>query len=206
MSLENKTKVDVYAEYGKSRIYVGRLSKKDEGFEFIYDDKYLENMKAVPLGYELPLTQRAFFSKELFGSFKDRIPSKKNPAYVEYCDKFGISPKEKDPLKLLVTIGRKGPSSFIFEAVLENEFSSDNVAAFRKELGLSTRDFALLFDVSYSTLNKIENNRVSGRDILKRLEIYVMFKDVALFEIKKNRAKVHSSVYNKTRKLIKNRR
>jgi HipA-like protein len=203
MSLENNlSQVDVYAEYGKSRIYVGRLSKKDEGYEFIYDWKYLNNSKAVPLGYELPLTQREFFSEELFGTFKDRIPSRKNPAYVEYCEKFGISSEEKDPFKLLVTIGRKGPSSFIFEAVLKSEFSGDDVADFRNELGLSTRDFALLFDVSYSTLNKIENNRVSGRDILKRLEIYVKFKEVAIFEINKNRVKVHSSVYNKVRKLI----
>lgn len=195
LKINNIIAVAVYAEFGKSRIFVGRLEKIGDKFQFLYDRKYLKSKKKLSLGPEFPLTRRQFFSDSLFNSFKDRIPSKENSAYSEYCEKFGISPDESNELVLLATIGSRGPSSFVFEPVFDFGFTAVDLVAFRKKLKLSTRDFATLFDVSYATLNKIENGKMSGRDILKRIEIYAIFKEAALFEIEKNKAKVHSNVY-----------
>ena len=200
--INNITAIDIYAEFGKSRIYVGRLDKTGGKFQFSYDRKYLKSKKKLSLGPEFPLTKRQFFSDSLFNSFKDRIPSKENQAYTEYCDKFGISSDENNELILLATIGSRGPSSFVFEPVFFSEFTSDDLIKFRKKLKLSTRDFATLFDLSSATLNKIENGKMSGRDILKRIEIYALFKEVALFEIERNKAKVHSSVYESVKTLL----
>jgi len=204
MSLKiNKiTAIDVYAEFGKSRILVGRLNKIKDKFQFTYNRKYLMSKKKLSLGPEFPMTKMRFYSDSLFNSFKDRIPSKENPAYSEYCEKFGISYDESNELVLLATIGSRGPSSFVFEPVFDFEFTAVDLAAFRKKLKLSIRDFAILFDFSYATVNKIENGKMSGRDILKRVEIYALFKEAALFEIERNKAKVHSSVYELVKKLL----
>lgn len=201
LKINKITAIDIYAEFGKSRMYVGRLDKNGGKFQFLYDRKYLKSKKKLSLGPEFPLTKRQFFSDLLFNSFKDRIPSKENQAYTEYCGKFGISSDENNELILLATIGSRGPSSFVFEPVFDSEFTAADLVAFRKKLELSTRDFAILFDVAYSTLNKIENGKMSGRDILKRIEIYALFKEVALFEIEKNKAKVHSNVYESVKTL-----
>ncbi|MCB1107049.1 MAG: hypothetical protein KDK76_03020, partial [Chlamydiia bacterium] len=56
-----------------------------------------------------------YFSKSLFVPFLERIPSKNNPSYPEYCQSVGISVDEENVFVLLSTIGRRGPSSFIFE-------------------------------------------------------------------------------------------
>lgn len=194
--------VDIYAEFGKSRIYVGRIDKKSGNFRFLYDRKYLKFAKKLSIGVEFPLVKKEFISETLFNTFKDRIPSKENRAYAEYCEKFGVSPNEDNELILLATIGSRGPSSFVFEPVFFSEFTSDDLVKFRKKLKLSIRDFAKLFDFSYAALNKIENRKMSGRDILKRVELYVLFKEAAFFEVERNKAKVHSSVYELVKKLF----
>ena len=82
--------VDVYLEKRKTREYVGRLSREGKKFIFIYNDSYLYKGRAIPLGPDLPLTKKKFISETLFPSFEDRIPSKRNPAYPEYCKMVGI--------------------------------------------------------------------------------------------------------------------
>ncbi|HQB09873.1 MAG TPA: HipA N-terminal domain-containing protein, partial [bacterium] len=159
LKIDKITAIDVYAEFGKSRILVGRLHKIKDKFQFTYDRKYLKSEKKLSLGPEFPMTKIRFFSDSLFNSFKDRIPSKENPAYSEYCEKFGVSSDENNELILLATIGSRGPSSFVFEPVFDSEFTAVDLAAFRKKLKLSIRDFAILFDFSYATLNKIENGK-----------------------------------------------
>ena len=51
---------------------------------------------------------------------------------------------------------------------------------FIKLLGLTTREFAIIFEFSQASLNTLEKNRTSGKDILKRLEILLNFPAVAL--------------------------
>src|SRR5271155_5807356 len=109
----NPNKLEVFSEGRKRRVYVGRLSydSEKEVFEFRYDPKYAKLKTAIPLGPELDLFKKVQSSKKkVFPSFADRIPSKSNPAYEEYCRSQGISPSERNPIILLSTIGRRGPS------------------------------------------------------------------------------------------------
>ena len=175
--------VDVYIEKYRSRDYVGRLTHKNNQFVFYYDDAYLHSGRTIMLGPDLPCTQKKHQSKKLFISFEDRIPSKQNPAYKEYCEMTGISPKEKDPLVLLSTIGQKGPSSFVFVPVYDDEFTKEDLKTFRKNLNLSIRDFAKIFDFAPATIHRIEQGTSSGKDALKRIELYSLFPQVALYEV-----------------------
>jgi HipA-like protein len=189
--------VRVYLEKKKSRVYVGQLTKaKTDGkgmFEFTYDQPYLMKSNSIPLGPEFPLSKQVFQARRLFQSFEDRIPSKKNPAYPEYCKAFGIPADESDPFVLLSTIGRKGPSSFVFEGI-RPDVNQGNVADYRSRLGLTVREFASAFDVSTASIQKLERGK-GGGEVLKRLQIYMQFPLVALWEIKHNQAKIHENKY-----------
>jgi HipA-like protein len=183
--------VDVYLQKRKSREYVGRLFREGEKFVFTYNDSYLYNDRAIPLGPDLPLTKNRFSSRSLFSTFEDRIPSRKNPAYSEYCKMVGIDPSEDDLLTLVATLGQKGPSSFIFSPASTLGLKNEDVLNFRKNLNLTVREFSELFDFAPATINRIEKKTISGKDSLKRLEIYYYFPEVALYEVKKNRFKIH---------------
>ncbi len=189
--------VDVYLQKRKTREYVGRLSRKDSIFIFTYDNKYIYKERSIPIGPDLPLTAKKFTSKSLFPSFEDRIPSKKNPAYQEYCKMVGIDPSENDLLTLVATLGRKGPSSFIFVPASKDDLDREDIINFRKYLRLTIREFGELFDFSPATINRIEINKARGKDVFKRLEIYYYFPEVALKEVKKNRFKINDekSIY-----------
>ena len=183
--------VDIFLEHFETRSYAGRLEKADDKFHFSYEDTYLKESSIISLGPEFPLTQKDFFSKDLFKSLEDRIPDPDNPAYASYCHQFGIPPTLKDSLVLLATIGKRGPSSFIFEPVYAKEFTFEDFDAFRKKLGLSLRDTSLLFDLSLSVLNKIISGNSSGKEVLKRLELYYLFKEVLTFQIQRNGKYLH---------------
>jgi len=172
--------VDIFLEKRKTRLHVGTLTKTNAKFFFKYDEQYFKAKNVISLGPEFPLTQKEFVSESLFPSFVDRIPSVQNPAYPEYCLTMGVDPKERDPMILLSTIGRKGPSSFIFYPFFERKITAEDVIRFRESLDLTTREFSAIFEFSQSSLNALERNRISGSEILKRLEIILNFPDVAL--------------------------
>lgn len=177
--------IDVYLERRKTRQYVGRLQQEKRQFVFQYDKTYLHTDNPISLGPDLPLNQQKHTSLKLFPSFADRIPSKQNPAYEEYCRSVNIDPSETNPLALLATIGKKGPSSFICVPVVEEEtFSSGQLKQFRRDLQLSIREFSDLFDVSSATIYRIENNKTSGKDALKRIKVYFRSPQTALNKIK----------------------
>jgi HipA-like protein len=195
--------LNVYLERRASRTYVGRLTKKEGGFVFEYDKSYAYADNSIPIGPELPITKRIHKSENLFSSFVDRIPSRKNPAYVEYCAKFGIPINEKDEIILLSTIGQRGPSSFIFEKENDMAYSNFDYLSFRKDLQLTTRDFATVFNLSLTTLNRIERGASeSGRELLKRIEIYDKFPQVALFELHRRKELIHSVKYTNLEKML----
>ncbi len=186
---KNVAAVDVYLESRKTRTYVGRLTEKKEanqhGYIFQYDDRYLYNKSALPLGPDLPITKKVHQSSFLFKTLNDRIPSSKNPAYEEYCKTMNISPKERNPIVLLATIGRRGPSSFVFEPLYAGDYSSEDLIKFRKNLGLTMREFASVFDFTAATIQRIEKNKVTGKEALKRIAIYDNFPEVAIQELAK---------------------
>ena len=172
--------VDIFLEKRKTRLQVGVLKRSNGNLVFTYDEYYFKSKNIIPLGPEFPLTKKEFISESLFPSFDDRIPSLQNPAYPEYCLAMRVDPNERDPIILLATIGRKGPSSFIFYPIFERNISADHVINFRKSLGLTTREFSAIFEFSQSALNALERNRILGSEILKRLEIILNFPSVAL--------------------------
>ena len=76
--------------------------------------------------------------------------------------------------------------------------NSNKIRIFRKDLGLSIREFASVFDVSQATIYRIENKKTTGRDTLKKLALYFQYPKMALDRIqnspalnerKKNQAK-----------------
>lgn len=178
--------VDVFLEKRKTRLHVGILEKTGKKIVFTYDEHYFASKNVIPLGPEFPMTKKQFTSNELFPSLQDRIPSQLNPAYSDYCKSMGIDRNEKDPFVLLSTIGKKGPSSFIFSPRFERNIQAQDVIKFRSALGLTTREFAKVFELSQTSLNAFERGRVSGKDILKRLEIILNFPEVALNLLKLN--------------------
>src|SRR3989344_5011997 len=190
----------VYLERRKTKQYVGRLIRNSESkkgpYEFEYDLPYLLNKKAIPLGPEFPLTKQKFKSEKLFQTFEDRIPSRKNPAFVEYCAEFGIEAKETDPMILLPTIGKRGASSFIFEKIdLTEDHLYTETIGFRKKLNLTLREFAAAFSFSTVTIQKIETGKAPNSEAVKRLRIYAHFPSVALWEVEQNKLKLHWKVY-----------
>ena len=189
--------IDVYMEGHRSRKLAGNLHRTGNGFEFEYSGQYLKGSDAISVGPELPLTRKKYFSEELFPSFVDRLPSRENPAYPEYCRIMGIELDERDPIVLLSTLGRRGPSCFVFEPVERHEFTGKDAAEFRASLGLSLRDFGALFDFSPYTLQKIESGKQTGRNVLKRFELYARVPAAARFQMNRNRAKMHTDVWKK---------
>jgi HipA-like protein len=182
----------VYLEKRKSRVLVGELTYniRKHLYIFSYDKTYLRT-NLIPLGPELPLSPRKFTSPNLFEPFLDRLPSRENPAYKEYCAKENIPVTEQDPFVLLTTIGKRGPSSFIFEKKKQDSMGAQELKVFRQDLGLTIREFAIGFAIGAKTLISIENGRSGGRGVMKRLELYIRFPDVALFEFRKNCAAIH---------------
>lgn len=153
-------KINIYSQITTRRVFVGTLYRQDGCFYFEYDKHYRCLKNAVALGPEFELWQEKFSSKELFPSLADRIPSRQNPAYKDYCKQWGISENESDPFTLLTTIGRRGPSTFVFEPAL-GEYAAERIKAFRDKLSLNQREFALLFDITQTTLSKLEQGKSS---------------------------------------------
>ena len=175
-----------------ARHYVGRLRKSNRNFMFEYDEAYQYSDNPLPIGPDLPINKKTHSSLKLFPSFEDRIPSKQNPAYKEYCQSVGISPSEKNPFILLAKLGRKGPSSFIIAPVLESpSFSKEDLKRFRKELNLSLREFSDIFDVSTASLYRTENNKTSGKQILKKISVYYNFPKTALEKLQHTGHKIN---------------
>jgi transcriptional regulator with XRE-family HTH domain len=196
----NPNKLEVYSETKQSRIFVGTLSYNPEAstYVFEYDKKYLASASAIPLGPDLSLRKRLHQSKnELFSSLADRIPSRSNPAFEEYCRSQGISPKEKNPIILLATIGKRGPSTFIFESIYSETNVRETLIAFRKSLSLSIREVAMAFDLNYPTLNRIETRKSTDKNTLRILEIVFTFPEAALWAVRKNERKLHHDVAQK---------
>jgi HipA-like protein len=191
--------IRVFLELRKKRKFVGTLNRIGNRFQFEYDPKYFKDRSIIPLGPEMPLTRRIYQSERLFVPFWDRIPPRENPAYGEYCQSMGISIEESDPFILLSTIAHRGPSSFIFEPLYEEDFGSQDLLTFRKSLGLTVKEFAACFDFSPAAITRTELKQSSGREVLKRAEIYARYPQVALGQFRKNGGALHT---NKQQKVL----
>lgn len=195
--------IKVYLELKSYRLFVGTLTKKENLFHFEYEKSYLNNRHAIPLGPEMPLTRPVYRSGELFIPFADRIPSRENPAYPEYCQATGINIDEKDSFIILSTIAHRGPSSFIFEPLFEDVFTSKDLLAFRKALGLTVKEFATCFEFSPAAITRIELGQSSGREVLKRVEIYAHYPEVALNQLRSHGSILHTNKQRNIEKFFK---
>lgn len=197
----NQEKLNIFHEGRKRRIFVGELiySKEQEIYELIYDESYVYSDTAIPLGPELDLFKLHHRSEKgkLFKSLQDRIPSKENPAYKDYCASQGISSDEKNPIILLGSIGKRGPSSFIFEPVYNSSFTKEDIKKLRNEIGITQHDLAKVLDISIATLARLEKGTSHDTNTIKRIEIFFKFREVALWELKQTGSWLHSEVLTK---------
>jgi HipA-like protein len=148
------------------------LSREGKKYFFEYDKTYKKLKNALPLGPELPLWKDKVSSNTLFLSFSDRIPSKNNPAYKDYCREWGISENEKDIFILLTTIGRRGPSTFVFEPTFKNEYAASQLKDFRTRLRLTQCEFEVLFNISHMTLSRLESGKSKGDFYMRYFELF----------------------------------
>ncbi|MCK5081361.1 MAG: HipA N-terminal domain-containing protein [Spirochaetes bacterium] len=180
--------LDVFLENRKTRTYVGRLrhGKSEGSYVFEYSQKYLYSARAIPVGPDIPLIKKRYKKDSLFRSFNDRIPFSKNPSYKVYCKKARVLVTEKNQIILLATIGRRGPSSFVFEPVYKEIRQEGDLGVFRKNLGLTIREFSEVFDFSTKTVHNIESNKIASGEPNKRLKILVEFPEVSINQLLRN--------------------
>jgi len=194
-------KLQIFHEGRKRRVLVGELffDPKKERYILTYDKEYVHLKEAIPLGPGLDLFKLRHESEKnkLFPSLTDRIPEKSNPAYIDYCQSQGISFDETNPIILLGTIGKRGPSSFIFELIYESKFDPNEIIQLREQLSITQHDLALAFDIKKSTLQRIEAGHSHDINTLKRLEILIKFPDVALWQLQQTGGLLHKDVRNK---------
>ncbi len=202
--------LDVYHEGRKRKIYVGRLSYSDEKkrFIFAYDAKYLRLKNAIPIGPEFPLTKQIHESNSdaLFASLADRIPSKENPAYKEYCAAYALSPEETNVFTLLTTIGHRGPSTFVFEAVtlFKPEVLVAELKALQVKLEISLWELATAFDVPYLTMQRIANGKCKDMLTMRLVAIYLSCPEAALWQLKLSGKQARRDIVQKLTKAIGN--
>ena len=165
--MSGPNKIHVFSQTAHKRVFVGTLWRDDEKFYFEYDKIYQRSKDGIPLGPEFELWRGRFSRDTFFSSLADHIPSPQNPAYADYCRQWGISEDEKNVFVLLTTIGRRGPSTFVFESVPE-QYTPQALKTFRDKLGLNQREFAQFIGISHKTLVQLEAG-VSGTPSVIRL-------------------------------------
>ena len=194
-----KNQLNVFSESRKRRIFAGTLTWDEQKniYEFRYDPKYAKSKTAIPVGKELDLFKKSNVSKgKLFPSFADRIPSRENPAYEDYCRSQGIDVNETNQIVLLVSIGKRGPSTFIFEPIYQNDFSIEEIKKFRADLNLSINDMSLAFDLNPPTLHRLESGKKTDLATLRRLQIYLKFPKVAMWQLTLTVGKLHTEIFH----------
>lgn len=206
LELKDPHRLEVYSETQRARVFVGHLwfAPDTELYTFEYDRKYLKG-SAIPLGPDLPLRKRTHQSKKgrLFPSLEDRIPSRENPAYEEYCRAQGINPKEKNEIILLGTIGKRGPSTFIFEPVYKEQPIGPVLVAFRRQLGLTVRELSALFDLNYPTISRLETGKSKDRNTANLARVYITVPEAGFWCVKRNQRRVRSDVARRLLKYFK---
>jgi HipA-like protein len=195
-------KINIFSQTKSKRSFVGTLWKDKKGYHFQYSFDYTRQKTAIPLGPEFDLWKEKFTSKKMFASLLDRIPSNRNPAYIDYCQQWGIDPNEKDPLVLLSSIGRRGPSTFIFEKAIEINYLPQLVKEFRIKLGLTQSEFELLFRLSHATLIRLEQGKSTNETILTYIQMVEETPSALLWLLKTRGQYLHDNTVAKIRKFL----
>ena len=172
----NLSALDVFLERRERKQYVGRLKRQpDQKFHFAYDEAYQRMENSISIGPSLPLVKKEYLSIDLFPEFLDRLPSPQNSAYEDYCASVGISAEEDDLMVLLIKLGKRGPSSFILEAVVEDDPTVivNNIRIFLEENSLSQQDFANLLDIPITSFSRLVMGKSFDRTLLRLIDLYL---------------------------------
>lgn len=195
----DENRLFIFHELKKRKIYVGELiyDPEQDVYKLIYDEDYRKSKSAISIGPDLDLfkTEHTSSKGQLFPIFWDRIPLKSNPAYEDYCSQQNISAYENNPIILLGSIGKRGPSSFVFEPAYKTNFSINSVIKMRQDLKISQHDFALALDLKKVTLQRLEKGVSNDANIIKLLEIYFKFPDVAIWQLIQRKMWIHHTVF-----------
>lgn len=108
-------KVAVIFENRKKRELVGELTHVRSKWVFQYDKKW--EKKGISLDMELPITGKPVVSKFMPEFFAERIPPKESGTFTTYAKIWGLTEELSDPMALLVTLGHRGPSNYVFDPV-----------------------------------------------------------------------------------------
>jgi len=100
--------VRVYLETDRGRVYVGRLKRDREGFEFTYSAEFLARSDLPPIP-DLPDKTRVYKATVLWPFFLARLPPTDRPDVREQLRAAGIAPD--DTLEVLGKLGRRAISS-----------------------------------------------------------------------------------------------
>lgn len=174
--VNDESALDIYLDARERRHFVGRLRRFPDGtYEFEYDDAYQLQPFAISIGPGLPVTQKLHKSTNLFPEFLDRLPSRQNAAYLDYCHAVGISPDETDEMILLAKLGKGGPSKFTVETVFIENF--ENIAQRLKELiagsGLSQDDVMNSLDMPRTTFQRVIKGKSKDVLLMRLLDLYL---------------------------------
>ena len=80
----------------------GVLTKKEDGFEFVYDSGYLSSSAALPISLSMPLREEKYESKELFPFFDGLLPE----GWLLDLDCAAAKIDKNDKFRLLLHTGR----------------------------------------------------------------------------------------------------
>jgi HipA-like protein len=105
-------KVLVFWESDHKKEPVGELTRVAQGWSFSYAPKWIKI--GVQIDPELPLSSKPVSSKELHGFFSERIPPRDSGQFPYYAKIWKLREELKDPMALLVTLGHRGPSNYVF--------------------------------------------------------------------------------------------
>jgi hypothetical protein len=205
--IRNKNILEIYSETRKRKIFVGKLEWKESGnvFELIYDKKYMKSPSAIALGPELPLSKMTHKSKgELFSSLADRLPSRRNPAYKDYCEAMGISTEEKNLIVLLGTIGKRGPSTFVFESLYEPELDVRTMLSrAMNKFKLTFHEISLSMEINQITVQRIISGKSKDKSNTKLIRIFLSSPAAFREQLQLSSRKLHRDSLAKLENLIK---
>lgn len=98
---------------------------------------------------------------------------------------------------MLISIGKRGPSTFIFEPVFLNNFTYEDVRKFRESLDISIHEWAAAFDFNPPTLQRLESGKKTDLSTIRRAQIYLEFPEAAMWQLELNSGKIHAETFQK---------
>jgi HipA-like protein len=111
LAQQTKKVLVIWETDGKKEL-VGELTQVAKGWSFSYSPKWIKG--GVQIDPDLPLRSKPIPSKQLHEFFSERIPPRDSGHFAYYAKIWKLREELKDPMALLVTLGHRGPSNYVF--------------------------------------------------------------------------------------------